>query len=100
MDKNFEAENKNINIEIDLLLEAIFQKYGYDFRDYGKAHIKRRVLHRLASSKFESVSHLQHAILYDEEYFKLILKDFSINVTEMFRDPSFYKKLREEVIPY
>lgn len=99
MSKTFEEDNKTLNIEIELLLEAIFKKYGYDFRDYGKAHIKRRVLHRLASSKLESVSHLQHAILYDEEYFKLILKDFSINVTEMFRDPSFYKKLREEVIP-
>lgn len=99
MKTNFEIENKNINIEIALLLEAIFQKYAYDFRDYGRAHIKRRILHRLASSRLESISHLQHALLNDESVLKLLLKDFSINVTEMYRDPSFYYKLRTEVIP-
>lgn len=99
MKKDFEIDDDNLNIEIELLLEAIFQKYSYDFRNYGRAHIKRRILHRLASSNFENVSHLQHQILYDESLLKLILKDFSINVTEMFRDPSFYRKLKTEVIP-
>lgn len=99
MKKDFEIDDDNLNIEIELLLEAIFQKYSYDFRNYGRAHIKRRILHRLDSSNFENVSHLQHQILYDESLLKLILKDFSINVTEMFRDPSFYRKLKTEVIP-
>jgi chemotaxis protein methyltransferase CheR len=91
--------HKNLNIEIDLILEAIFQKYGYDFRNYGRAHIKRRLLHRLQLSKIPSISEMQYKLLYDESFFNLILKDFSINVTEMFRDPAFYKNLREEVIP-
>ncbi len=87
------------NIEIDLILEAIYQMHGYDFRNYGRAHIKRRLLHRLQLSKLSSISEMQHKILYDESFFNLILKDFSINVTEMFRDPSFYKRLRDEIIP-
>ena len=83
--------NNSLNIEIDLILEAIYQKYNYDFRNYGRAHIKRRLLHRLQLSKVSSISEMQHQILYDQPFFELILKDFSINVTEMFRDPSFYK---------
>ncbi len=88
-----------LNIEIQLLLEAIFLRYGYDFRNYSKAHIKRRVLHRLGISMLSSVSQLQDRILRDREFFIEFLDDLSINVTEMFRDPEFYKALREKVIP-
>jgi chemotaxis protein methyltransferase CheR len=91
--------NENINLEIDLLLEAIFQKYGYDFRNYGKAHIKRRIIHRLATSGLENIAELQHRIIYKPEFLKTILEDLSITVTEMFRDPSFYLMVREEVLP-
>ncbi|NWJ50880.1 MAG: protein-glutamate O-methyltransferase CheR [Bacteroidetes bacterium] len=95
MDKN----NENINIEIKLFLEAIFQKYGYDFRNYSLAHIKRRILHRLSITKLESISLMQHKVLTDPDFLQQILLDFSINVTEMFRDPDFYLALRKEVIP-
>ncbi len=91
--------NENINIEIKLLLEAIFNKYGYDFRNYSRAHIKRRILQRLSASSLNSISEIQYKVLYDTDFFELILRDLSINVTEMFRDPSFYKHFREEVIP-
>jgi chemotaxis protein methyltransferase CheR len=80
-------------------MEAIFLRYGYDFRNYSKAHIKRRVLHRLGISMLSSVSQLQDRILRDREFFIEFLDDLSINVTEMFRDPEFYKALREKVIP-
>jgi len=86
-------------IEINLLLEGIFQRYGYDFRDYGKAHAKRRIMHRLALSGINSVSELLHRLLYDEAFFHLILQDLSINTTEMFRDPEFFLAVREQVIP-
>ncbi|PKP34251.1 MAG: chemotaxis protein CheR [Bacteroidetes bacterium HGW-Bacteroidetes-17] len=99
MENKTDLTQDNINIEIDLFLEAIFQKYGYDFRNYGKAHIKRRLLHRMQLSKAQSISEMQYKVLYEEAFFNLILKDFSINVTEMFRDPSFYKNVREEIIP-
>jgi chemotaxis protein methyltransferase CheR len=91
--------NTNLNLEIELLLEAVYRKHGYDFRNYGKAHIKRRILHRLATSGFSSISELQHEVIYDTGTLKLLLDDLSITVTEMFRDPSFYEKVRSEVIP-
>ena len=88
-----------LNIEIQLLMEAIFLRYGYDFRNYSKAHIKRRVLHRLGTSMLLSVSQLQDRVLRDREFFNEFLDDLSINVTEMFRDPEFYNSLREKIIP-
>jgi len=88
-----------LNIEIQLLLEAIFLRYGYDFRNYSKAHIKRRILHRLGISMLSSVTQLQDRILRERAFFIDFLDDLSINVTEMFRDPEFYKSLRETIIP-
>lgn len=86
-------------IEINLLFEGIYQRYGYDFRDYGKAHAKRRIMHRLALSGIGSVSELQHRMLYDEAFFHVLLQDLSINTTEMFRDPEFFQAVREQIIP-
>lgn len=91
----FETEN----IELQLLLQAIYLKYGYDFRNYAKASIKRRVHHRLNKDKLSSISEIQHKLLYDESFFNTLLMDLSINVTEMFRDPEFYLALREKVMP-
>lgn len=93
--KSMESEN----IEIKLLLESIFLKYGYDFRNYSMASIKRRLVHRLTASGLQSLSAMQHKLLYDTIFFETLLLDLSINVTEMFRDPSFYLALRTEVIP-
>jgi chemotaxis protein methyltransferase CheR len=90
---------ENIDIEIQLLLEAIYLKYGYDFRSYSRAHIKRRVLRRQALSRIDSISIMIYKAIYDKEFFDILLSDFSINVSEMFRDPHFYKALRNEVIP-
>jgi len=87
------------NIELQLLLEAIFLRYGYDFRNYSKAHIKRRVLHRLGTSQLLTVTDLQNKVLRDRDFFVEFLNDLSINVTELFRDPDFYKSLRENIIP-
>ncbi|PKQ65475.1 chemotaxis protein CheR [Labilibaculum filiforme] len=90
---------ENIDIEIPLFLEAIFQKYGYDFRNYSNAHIKRRLMHRMTLGKFDSISQMQDKILRDKTFFISLLEDLSINVTEMFRDPDFYSSFREHVIP-
>lgn len=87
-------------IEIGLLLEAIYLKYGYDFRNYARAHVKRRIEHRLAMSELSSVSQLQHKVLHDPGFFDLLLLDLSINVTAMFRDPEFYRAVRSEVAPH
>jgi len=90
--------NENENIEIKLLLEAIFQKYGYDFRDYSRASIKRRIKHTLSMSGLANISQMIHQVLYDERFFNTLLMNFSINVTEMFRDPPFYRVLKDNVI--
>ncbi|PKP53614.1 MAG: chemotaxis protein CheR [Bacteroidetes bacterium HGW-Bacteroidetes-1] len=87
------------DLEIDLLLEVIFRQFGYDFRDYNKAHIRRRILHRIQTLDLKSISELQHKILHENGFIEMILRDLSINVTEMYRDPSFYLQLRKEVFP-
>ena len=86
-------------LEISLLLEAIYQKYGYDFRQYSKAHINRRIRNRMTRSRLEDVSQIQSKVLRDETFAHELLQDLSITVTEMFRDQDFYKSLRENVIP-
>ncbi|HZL10654.1 MAG TPA: protein-glutamate O-methyltransferase CheR [Prolixibacteraceae bacterium] len=94
-----QSNSELLNIELHLLLEAIFLRYGYDFRNYSKAHIKRRILHRLSLSQLYTVSELQDKILRNRDFFRELLDDLSINVTEMFRDPDFYKSFRENIIP-
>ncbi len=91
---------KNEQIEISLLLEAIYLKYGYDFRDYAGAHTRRRLEHRRVIGDIASFSEMQHRLLYDESFFSELLLDLSINVTEMFRDPWVYSKIREAIVPH
>lgn len=88
------------DIEVHLLIEAIYLRYGYDFRNYSKAHLKRRILHRVRKENIQSISMLQEMVLHNEDYFKSLLPEFSINVTEMFRDPELFLFLREEVMPH
>lgn len=90
---------ENERIELRLLKEAIFHKYGYDFRNYAEASIKRRVMAFLKEYRIDSISMLQHRVLYDANLFKHLLAGLSINVTEMFRDPGFYAAIRHHVIP-
>jgi chemotaxis protein methyltransferase CheR len=87
------------NAELQSLLEAIYQTYGYDFRHYSQASIRRRILQRSTRSNLPDLATLQNKILHDKNFFNTLLMDFSINVTEMFRDPSFYLVLRQTVIP-
>jgi chemotaxis protein methyltransferase CheR len=86
------------DIELDLLLQAVYLKYGYDFRNYSKAHLKRRINHRLRLSEMNTISELQSKVLWDQDFYRVFLQDLSINVTEMFRDPAFYLAFRKKVI--
>ena len=90
---------RKAELNIQGLLEAIYHKYGYDFRDYSEAHIKRRVMNRMAMSGIKDIAELQAKVLNEEAFASILLQDLSINVTEMFRDPGFYRSLREKVIP-
>jgi len=90
----------NERLEVELLLEAIYRKYGYDFRKYSSAHTKRRLEHRRKLEGLPNLAMLQHNLIHDEAFFDRLLMDLSINVTEMFRDPWFYKEVWELVVPY
>ncbi len=93
-------EVSNEQLEIQLLLEAIYKKYGYDFREYSVAHTRRRLEYRRAIEGMRNYSEMQHKVIYDSKFFEQLLLDLSINVTEMFRDPWFYQKVRDIVIPH
>jgi chemotaxis protein methyltransferase CheR len=87
-------------IESDLLLEAIYRMYGYDFRDYAEASIRRRLTAWLAGSGFSSLSEVQGRLLRDRGLFDQFVRGITVNVSEMFRDPFFFKALREQVAPH
>jgi chemotaxis protein methyltransferase CheR len=86
-------------IEVALLLEAIYRRYGFDFREYAPASLKRRLWRRAHAEGVETISALQALVLHDPACMERLLLDLSINVTAMFRDPSFYAAFRAKVVP-
>ena len=86
-------------LEIELLLEGIYRRYGFDFRDYAPASLRRRVRRRMDGEKVETISALQDLLLHDPAVMERLLLDLSVNVTAMFRDPSFFLRVREKVVP-
>jgi chemotaxis protein methyltransferase CheR len=86
-------------IELELLLEGIYRRYGFDFREYAPASLRRRVRRRMHGEHVGSISALQELVLHDPAVMERLLLDLSINVTAMFRDPSFFLSLRENVVP-
>lgn len=94
-----DEQQTGVDIEIHLLLEAIHLKSGYDFREYSRSSVKRRILRRLTLSGLDNVSAMQHKVLNDESFLDLLLQDFSITVTQMFRDASFYHTVRTRILP-
>ncbi|MCB1190509.1 MAG: protein-glutamate O-methyltransferase CheR [Leptospiraceae bacterium] len=86
-------------IEIDLLLQGIFLRYGYDFSEYSYASIKRRLSNRIEHENLSHFSELLPKVLHNEEFFNHFLSDLSVGVTEFFRNPSFFLYIRERIIP-
>ncbi|HWG56668.1 MAG TPA: protein-glutamate O-methyltransferase CheR [Gaiellaceae bacterium] len=86
-------------LEIELLLEGIYRRYGFDFRLYAPASLRRRLRRRMYGEGVESISALQERILHDPVVMERLLLDLSINVTAMFRDPGFFLAFREKVVP-
>ena len=87
------------DIELDLLLEGLYRVHGFDFRDYSRASIKRRVLELMRAEKLESVSAFQDKLLHDSACLERFLLGVSVHATAMFRDPSFYLTFRKRVVP-
>lgn len=86
-------------IEVELLLEGIFRRYGFDFREYAPASLRRRLRRRMQGEKVETLSALQDLILHDPAVMERLLLDLSVNVTTMFRDPTFFLSFRKNVVP-
>ena len=86
-------------VEIDLLLEGIYRRYGFDFREYAPASLRRRIWRRVHAEGLTTISALQDKLLHDPNCMERLLLDLSINVTAMFRDPTFYVAFREKVVP-
>ncbi|MEX0908118.1 MAG: protein-glutamate O-methyltransferase CheR [Gemmatimonadaceae bacterium] len=93
------GRNELEKLEVELLLEGIFRHYGFDFRSYAYSSLRRRLWKRIEAERLGSVSALQDAVLHDPEVMERLLRDLSVNVTAMFRDPTFYVAFREQVIP-
>jgi chemotaxis protein methyltransferase CheR len=87
------------DIEIQLLLEGMFRYYGFDFRNYAPASIKRRIHESMREEGADTVSTFQNRVLHDPACLERFLNRLSVNVTAMFRDPSFYLTFRRKVVP-
>jgi chemotaxis protein methyltransferase CheR len=86
-------------LEIELLLEGVYRQYGFDFRSYAYASIRRRLWKRITAEGLRTVSALQDRVLHDASAMERLLLDLSVNVTAMFRDPAFFQAFRRDVVP-
>jgi len=84
---------------IELLINDVFELYGYDFTDYSRASLKRRINRLYVLDKFPSFAELRYRLRNDPHYLQRFVEEITVNVTEMFRDPGFYRVLRAEVLP-
>jgi chemotaxis protein methyltransferase CheR len=85
--------------ELDVLINEVFETYGYDFAGYSRASFKRRVDRLIDMDGLRTFTAFLTRVLSDQTYFNRMVEEITVNVTEMFRDPSFYKVLREEILP-
>ncbi|HEY9253998.1 MAG TPA: CheR family methyltransferase [Stenotrophomonas sp.] len=87
------------DLELGLLLEAIYRRYHYDFRQYAVSSLRRRVRQAMGRFDCEHVADLQHRLLHEPELFAQAMQYFTVQVSEMFRDPDYFRVLREQAIP-
>jgi chemotaxis protein methyltransferase CheR len=85
--------------EIEILLSDLLELYGYDFTEYSKASLKRRISRLYLLDRFPSFAEFRHRLKFDPAYLPRFIEQLTVTVTEMFRDPDFYKALREHVLP-
>lgn len=85
--------------ELELILNDLIDGYGYDFTNYSRASLKRRINRLISHDRFLSFAEFRFRVKSDREYFNRFVEQVTVNVTEMFRDVSFYRSLREDVLP-
>ena len=93
------ARAGDADIELRLLVDAIYLKYHYDFREYATASLKRRLKSAMLKFDCATLSELQGRVLHEPATFRALLDFLTVPVTEMFRDPTYFKALRETVVP-
>jgi chemotaxis protein methyltransferase CheR len=85
--------------QVKIIVEDVFELYGYDFSNYSNASLKRRLVRLYTIDKFPSFAEFRYKIRNDSHYLKRFVEEITVNVTEMFRDPYFYKELRTTILP-
>jgi chemotaxis protein methyltransferase CheR len=93
------VDTKSFDIELQLLIDAIYLKYHYDFRAYAVASLKRRLKTAMTRFGCRTLSQLQERVLHDATTFPALLDFLTVQVSEMFRDPAYFRALRETVVP-
>jgi chemotaxis protein methyltransferase CheR len=88
------------DLELRLLLEAVFERYHYDFRGYSMASLKRRVARAIERFRCRTISQLQDRVLHDPDIFPELVTFLTVQVSELFRDPSYFRALREKIVPH
>ncbi len=86
-------------LEIDLILEAIYRHYGFDFRNYARASMRRRLWNQVRAEKLTTIAALLDRVLHDVDCMERLLLMLSVHVTAMYRDPTFFRAFREQVVP-
>jgi len=94
-----DTSSLNFDIEVQLLIEAVYLKYHYDFRQYARASLKRRLAAALPRFGCVTVSQLQDRVVHDPASLPGLLDFLTVPVSDMFRDPGYYRALREQVVP-
>jgi chemotaxis protein methyltransferase CheR len=85
--------------QLDELITEVFDHYGYDFGGYSRASFKRRIDRIYQLDGFSHFREFLDKVKNDADYFTRLVEEITVNVTEMFRDPAFYKVLRDEILP-
>src|SRR5580698_1760470 len=85
--------------DVELLLGDLYSRYGYDFSEYSKASLVRRVQRLFSVDNFPSLAEFRYRLQNDPSYFRRFVEEITVNVTEMLRDPSFYRTLRKAILP-
>lgn len=92
--------NDSINLEVELLVQAVYARFQYDFRQYSRSSLRRRLEQALIRFGCESITKLQEKLFHEPNFFPKLIPYLTVNTTEMFRDPSYFKSLREKVFPF
>jgi chemotaxis protein methyltransferase CheR len=99
IETDYALASKKFDIEFQLLIEAVYHLYHYDFRDYAQASLRRRLRTAMLRFQCETLSQLQDRVMREPQMFHALLDHLTVQVSEMFRDPSYFRALREHVVP-